>query len=52
MKARIINWGPIADCEFDLDKDLLVIYGENSVGKSYAMQVLYIVLKQIRICSI
>ena len=47
MKARIINWGPIADCEFDLDKDLLVIYGENSVGKSYAMQVLYIVLKQI-----
>lgn len=47
MKAQILNWGPIEKCELDLDKNLLVIYGDNNIGKSYAMQVLYLVLKRL-----
>jgi len=47
MKVEILNWGPIGKCELNLDKNLLVIYGDNNIGKSYAMQVLYLVLKRI-----
>lgn len=47
MKVIIKNWGPIAECEYDLDKSLIVTYGDNNIGKSYAMQVVYLLLKYI-----
>lgn len=36
MKIEIRNFGPICKYECDLDKSLIVIYGENNIGKSYA----------------
>ncbi len=47
MKIRIQNFGPIHDFEFDLEKDFHVIYGKNNIGKSYAISVVYLVLKRI-----
>lgn len=47
MKIIIKNWGPIANCEYDLDKAMIVTYGENNIGKSYAMQVVYLLLKHL-----
>lgn len=47
MKVEISNWGPIEKCEFDLKRNLLVIFGDNNIGKSYAMQTLYLLLKKI-----
>lgn len=47
MKVRIDNWGPIEHCEYDLDKDMIVVYGDNNIGKSYAMQLIYLYLKNI-----
>ena len=47
MRIEIINWGPIQRCEYDLNKPLIVTYGENNIGKSYAMQVMYLLLKKI-----
>ena len=51
MKIKIMNWGPIETCEYDLDRSLIVTYGENNIGKSYAMQVVYLLLKQLRVYS-
>jgi len=48
MRIEILNWGPIQRCEYDLDKSLIVTYGENNIGKSYAMQVVYLLLKNMR----
>ena len=45
MKITIKNFGPIDHFEFDLEKDLHVIYGENNIGKSWAIEVLYLLLK-------
>ena len=45
MKITIDNFGPIHHCEFDLDKDFHLIVGENNVGKSYAMKIIYIIIK-------
>lgn len=47
MKIIIENFGPINKCEFDLEKDLHLIVGENNVGKSYAITVVYLVVKSI-----
>lgn len=46
MKISIKNFGPIDHFEFDLEKDLHVIYGENNIGKSWAIEGLYLLLKQ------
>lgn len=51
MKIIIKNWGPIACCEYDLDKSMIVTYGENNIGKSYAMQVVYLLLKRLILCG-
>ncbi len=51
MKIEIANWGPIQKCEYDLNKSLIVTYGENNIGKSYAMQVMYLLLKKLRYFS-
>ncbi|MCP5102783.1 MAG: AAA family ATPase [bacterium] len=45
MEVKIFNFGPIKKCEFDLSKDLTVIYGKNNIGKSYAMSAVYLLLK-------
>lgn len=45
MKIELKNFGPIDHFEFDMDKDLHVIYGENNLGKSYAMSAVYLILK-------
>lgn len=45
MKISIKNFGPIDHFEFDLEKDLHVIYGENNIGKSWAINLAYILLK-------
>ncbi|WP_064197402.1 MULTISPECIES: AAA family ATPase [Emticicia] len=45
MKISIKNFGPIEHFEFDLEKDLHVIYGENNIGKSWAINLIYLVLK-------
>lgn len=47
MKIELKNFGPIDHFEFDMDKDLHVIYGENNLGKSYAMSAIYLILKNL-----
>lgn len=45
MVIKIENFGPIKEFEFDLSKDLTFIYGMNNIGKSYAMKVIYLLIK-------
>lgn len=45
MKIRIENFGPLKKFEFDLSKSFIVTYGNNNIGKSYAMQMVYLLLK-------
>ncbi len=47
MKLIIKNFGPICQLEFDLNKKMHIIYGENNIGKSYAISLIYILLKSI-----
>ena len=47
MKIHIKNFGPISSFSFDLEKDLHVLYGKNNIGKSYAIAVVYLILKTI-----
>lgn len=48
MKIRIENFGPIHSFEMDLEKDMHILYGENSVGKSYAVMLVYLILKNLK----
>jgi predicted ATPase len=45
MELHIRNIGPISSIDLDIDKDLTFIYGINNIGKSYAITLLYLVLK-------
>ena len=45
MKIKIVNFGPIKEFEFDFSKKLIATYGDNNIGKSYAMQVVYLLFK-------
>lgn len=47
IKIIIENFGPIRHCEIDLEKDLHLIYGKNSIGKSYAASCVYNLLKNL-----
>lgn len=47
MKIKIENWGPIKEYEYDLSKEIIITYGDNNIGKSYAMQIVYILLKYL-----
>jgi len=47
MQIKILNFGPIKKFEFDLSKDLIVTYGINNIGKSYAITVVYLLLKHL-----
>lgn len=48
MQVTIENFGPIGRVEFDLSKDLSVIFGKNNIGKSYAITATYLLLKVLR----
>ena len=48
MEIEIKNFGPIDYLKFDLKKDFHLIYGQNSIGKSYATYCLYCLLKNLR----
>lgn len=45
MHITIRNFGPIERFEYDLSKHIIVTYGGNNIGKSYAMQLSYLLLK-------
>jgi len=45
MKLTLKDFGPIDEFTLDLTKDIQFIYGENSVGKSYAVFVFYALVK-------
>ncbi len=47
MKITIENFGPIKRFDYDLSKDIVVTFGNNNIGKSYAMQVVYLLLKNL-----
>ena len=47
MKIKLRNLGPLYEYEFDLDKDLHLIYGKNNIGKSHAISVVYLILKKL-----
>lgn len=47
MRIRIKDLGPISNFEFDLSKDLNIIFGKNNIGKSYAITVVYLILKNL-----
>lgn len=45
MKIKLANLGPISEFEIDLSKKISLIYGKNNIGKSYAISVVYMLLK-------
>ena len=45
MIIQLKNFGPIEHFEFDTDKDMHFIFGENNIGKSYAISAVYLILK-------
>lgn len=47
MKISIYNFGPIGSFEYDLSKDFIATYGNNNIGKSYSMQIVYLLLKNL-----
>lgn len=50
MKVTISNFGPILNFEGDLSKSVIAIYGNNNIGKSYSMQIIYLLLKSVINC--
>jgi len=47
MLITIENFGAIKHFEFDTEKDMYLIFGKNSMGKSYAISLVYLILKNI-----
>lgn len=47
MRISISNFGPVGYCEYSIDKSLICVFGENNIGKSYSMQVCYLLLKNL-----
>ena len=47
MKITLKDFGPISHFEFDLEKDLHVVFGKNNIGKSYAITAVYLILKNL-----
>lgn len=47
MRINISNFGPVGYCEYNIDKNLICVFGENNIGKSYSMQVCYLLLKNL-----
>lgn len=49
MKITINDLGPISVFEYDLKKKVTFIFGSNSVGKSYAISTVYLILKNLNL---
>lgn len=47
MRISISDFGPVGYCEYNIDKNLICVFGENNIGKSYSMQVCYLLLKNL-----
>jgi predicted ATPase len=47
MEIDIKNFGPIRHFDTDLDADFLFIVGDNNIGKSYAISLIYVILKTL-----
>lgn len=47
MKICCQNFGPLREFSIDLDADFVLIVGENNIGKSYAISLLYAILKSL-----
>ena len=52
MLITIENFGAIKYFQFDTEKDLYLIFGKNSVGKSYAISLVYLIIKKIKELSV
>lgn len=48
MKIQLNNFGPIQKFDFDLEKDLTIVFGKNNIGKSYAISSIYLILKSFK----
>jgi len=47
MQIKIRNFGPIKAFDFELEKNLIAIFGKNNIGKSYATTIVYLILKNL-----
>jgi predicted ATPase len=47
MQIQIRNFGPIKEFDFELEKNLVAIFGKNNIGKSYATTIVYLILKNL-----
>ena len=47
MKIQLKNFGPIEFFEFDTKTQMHFIFGENNIGKSYAISAVYLLLKHL-----
>lgn len=47
MKIEINNLGPIKTFSCDLNKDFHLIIGDNNIGKSYAITIIYLTIKSL-----
>lgn len=45
MRLTIQSFGPIDHAELDLDRDFVLIVGQNNIGKSYAISLVYAIIK-------
>jgi predicted ATPase len=48
MKIQLKNFGPIEFFEFDTKTQMHFIFGENNIGKSYAISAVYLILKNLK----
>ena len=48
MKIQLKNFGPIDFFEFDTKTQMHFIFGENNIGKSYAISAVYLILKNFK----
>ena len=48
MKIQLKNFGPIEFFEFDTKTQMHFIFGENNIGKSYAISAVYLILKNFK----
>lgn len=47
MLITLKNIGPIAEFSFDTEKEMHFLFGKNNIGKSYAITVIYLLLKHL-----
>jgi AAA ATPase domain len=51
MKIKIRNFGPIRSFDFNTKDDFVLIVGQNNIGKSYAISLVYLILKTLVLSS-